>query len=186
MQNVTPVAIAVLLAELAPAVAFGLATERMSRSIQQWPRMLRLFAPATLAAFYAIVASSAHIFRWEWLALYSTLPVVMAWVATHAAAADPEQRGNWRDALILFTLGLAVDLRWLDSGSHHFLNRLQKYGTSRSGRELGRGLDQAARVWVLRPLGHLPGISGLDDFPAIHHGNAGRKVAHDGHRMGNE
>ena len=32
-----------------------------------------------------------------------------------ASVADPEQRGNWRDALILLTLGLAVDLRWFDS-----------------------------------------------------------------------
>jgi membrane protease YdiL (CAAX protease family) len=115
MQNVTPVAIAVLLAELVPAVAFGLSAERTSRLIQRWPRMLRLLAPATLAAFYAILAVPAHVFRWEWLALYSTLPVVMAWLETHAASADPEQRGNWRDALILLALGLAVDLRWFDS-----------------------------------------------------------------------
>ena len=46
--------------------------------------------------------------------LYAALPVVMAWLLTQAAAADPEQRGNWRDALILLTLGLAVDLRWFD------------------------------------------------------------------------
>jgi hypothetical protein len=115
VQNVTPLSLAMLGVELVPAVAFGLATERTSRSIQRWPRILRLLAPATSAAFYAILAVPAHIFRWEWLALYSTLPVVMAWLETQAATADPEQRGNWRDALILLALGLAVDLRWFDS-----------------------------------------------------------------------
>jgi membrane protease YdiL (CAAX protease family) len=40
----------------------------------------------------------------------------MAWLMTRAAVVDPEQRGNWRDAVILLTLGLAVDLRWFDSG----------------------------------------------------------------------
>ena len=46
--------------------------------------------------------------------VYAPLPVVIAWLLGRAAAADPEQRGNWRDALILLTLGLAVDLRWFD------------------------------------------------------------------------
>jgi membrane protease YdiL (CAAX protease family) len=53
-------------------------------------------------------------FHWQWFALYAGLPVVMAWLSARAAAADAEQRGNWRDALILLTLGLAVDLRWFD------------------------------------------------------------------------
>ena len=39
----------------------------------------------------------------------------MAWLLDQASLADPEQRGNWRDALILLTLGLSVDLRWFDS-----------------------------------------------------------------------
>jgi membrane protease YdiL (CAAX protease family) len=47
--------------------------------------------------------------------LYAALPVVMAWLLARAAQADPEQRGNWRDAVILLTLGLAVDLRWFDA-----------------------------------------------------------------------
>jgi membrane protease YdiL (CAAX protease family) len=31
-----------------------------------------------------------------------------------ASVADPEQRGDWRDFLILALLGLAVDLRWFE------------------------------------------------------------------------
>jgi len=53
-------------------------------------------------------------FRWKWLALYCILPLVIAWLLSQAAVVDPEQRGNWRDAAILLTLGLVVDLRWFD------------------------------------------------------------------------
>jgi CAAX protease family protein len=115
MQNVTPVAIAALGLELAPAVLFGCAAERVARAIARWPVPVRLILPALFVVPYVIVAISEHICRWQWFALYAALPVVIAWLLLRAAAADPEQRGNWRDALILLVLGLAVDLRWFDS-----------------------------------------------------------------------
>ncbi|MGC2171242.1 MAG: CPBP family intramembrane glutamic endopeptidase [Candidatus Sulfotelmatobacter sp.] len=114
MQNVTPVAMAALGLELAPAVGFGFATNRVARAVAGWPAAARLSLPALLAAPYLMVSLSAHIFRWQWFALYALLPVVMAWLLLRAAAADPEQRGNWRDAFILLVVGLAVDLRWFD------------------------------------------------------------------------
>jgi membrane protease YdiL (CAAX protease family) len=119
MQNVTPVAIAALALELAPAVLFGLAAERVARAVGRLPVTIRVVFPALLVAPYAMVSISAGMFRWGWFALYAALPVVIAWLLLRAAAADPaaadkEQRGNWGDALILIVLGLAVDLRWFD------------------------------------------------------------------------
>lgn len=114
MLNATPIDIAVLTVELGPAAAFGFAGERIARWIGRWPAFVRIVAPALLVLPYVILAEAHHMFRAEWFGLYAVLPVVMAWLMTQAAAADPEQRGNWRDALILLTLGLAVDLRWLD------------------------------------------------------------------------
>lgn len=114
MQNVTTAAIAVLALELAPAAAFGFAAERVAQTMGKWPAVLRVLLPAILVFPYVVIAVSQHIFRWEWFALYAALPVMMAWLMTQAATADLEQRGNWRDALILLTLGLAVDLRWFD------------------------------------------------------------------------
>jgi len=114
MSNVTPVVIAVLVAELVPAAAFGFAAERVARAIERWPMPVRVALPALLVVPYVVIATTQHIFRWQWFALYAALPVVMAWLLARAAVADPEQRGNWRDALILLTLGLAVDLRWFD------------------------------------------------------------------------
>jgi len=115
MQNVTPVAIAALMLELVPAAVFGFAAERAARTIQRWPVAARLGAPAVFVIPYAIVSLAHGIFQWQWFSLYLMLPVATAWLLAHAAAADPAQQGNWRDAFILLVLGLAVDLRWFDS-----------------------------------------------------------------------
>jgi membrane protease YdiL (CAAX protease family) len=114
MQNVTPIAIAALGLELAPAVLFGCAAERVARAVERWPQALRLSLPALFVVPYAMVSISAHMFRWAWFALYAALPVAIAWLLMRAAAADAGQRGDWRDALLLLMLGLAVDLRWFD------------------------------------------------------------------------
>ena len=114
MSNVTPVVITVLAAELVPAAAFGFAAERVAQLVGRLPQTLRLVLPALLVVPYVVIAGTLHMFRWHWFALYAMLPVAIAWLLARAAMADPDQRGNWRDALILLTLGLAVNLRWLD------------------------------------------------------------------------
>jgi uncharacterized protein len=115
MQNVTPLAITALGLELIPAIAFGFAAEPIARAVQRWPAIMRILCPAVLAIPYIVIAASYQIFRGHWFVLYALLPVVVAWLLSQAAKADPDQHGNWRDALILLTLGLAVDLRWFVS-----------------------------------------------------------------------
>jgi uncharacterized protein len=115
VQNVTPTAIAALVMELAPAVAFGCAGDRIARAVQRWPVALRMAFPGLFVLPYILVSVSQHSFRWHWLALYAGLPVVIALLLERAATDDPEQRGDFRDAIILLVLGLAVDLRWFDA-----------------------------------------------------------------------
>jgi len=115
MQNATPVAVAVLVVELVPAAAFGFAAERVANAMARWTSAVRVLLPSLLALPYAVAAASHHMLRWPWFALYALLPVGIAWMLQQAAGADPEQRGNWRDAVILLVLGLAVDLRWFDA-----------------------------------------------------------------------
>ena len=115
MQHATLAAIAVLAIELAPAVIFAFTTNRAAQWIARWPSFVRWLLPSLLALPYTAIAIAQHTFRWEWFALYAVLPVAMAWLLDGAGEADPEQRGNWRDAIILLALGLAVDLRWFDS-----------------------------------------------------------------------
>ena len=81
---------------------------------QQLPLSLRMLAPALLGLPYALVSISNGLFRWTWLALYTLLPVLISLLLHRASLADPEQRGEWRDFLILGVLGLAVDLRWFE------------------------------------------------------------------------
>jgi len=114
MQNATPVAIAVLVLELVPATVFGVAGERIGQACARWPSTVRTASPALCALPYVLLSCSQQMFSWKWCALYAALPVAIAWLLGQAAIADPEQRGNWRDAIILLTLGLAVDLRWFE------------------------------------------------------------------------
>jgi membrane protease YdiL (CAAX protease family) len=124
--NVSPSAIAALAIELAPAVAFGLAAERITRAVQRWSIVARIAFPALYVLPYILVSATHHIFRWRWFALYVGLPVAVAWLLGQAAAADPEQRGNWRDAIVLLMLGLAVDLRWFDAAWPNGLRALNE------------------------------------------------------------
>lgn len=78
------------------------------------PRTAQIGVPVLLCFPYALVASAFGIFHWGWLALYAVLPVAIAFLLDQARVTDPEQRGNWRDFLVLLALGLAVDLRWLE------------------------------------------------------------------------
>ena len=126
MQNATPAAIAVFVLELAPAAAFAFASDRVARAVDRLPAPVRLAMPSLLVVPYLVIALSRNILRWDWFVLYAALPVVIAWLLARAAAADPEQRGNWRDAVILLTLGVAVDLRWFDSAWPSGLQALGK------------------------------------------------------------
>ena len=81
---------------------------------QRLTLVARIVLPAVLCVPFAMVASSYGEFRWSWFALYLSLPVVISWTLYRASVADPGQRGDWRDFLILVVLGLAVDLRWFE------------------------------------------------------------------------
>jgi len=114
MQHFTPADLAVLAVELVPAVVLGLAGERVADAAALWPRPLRIGLPVLCAVPYVVIAVWHQTFSLSWLGLYAILPVAIAWLLAQAAAADPGQRGNWRDAIILLILGLPVDLRWFE------------------------------------------------------------------------
>lgn len=126
MTQPTPVAIAVLVAELLPAAAFAFAGDLTVRTINRLPRVASMLPPALLVLPYVVIAVAADVLRWPWLALYAALPVAIAWLLDQAATADPQQRGNWCDALVLLVLGLSVDLRWFDSAWPHGWESLGK------------------------------------------------------------
>jgi uncharacterized protein len=81
---------------------------------RQLPLRSRLLAPALLGIPYALVSISTGFFHWDWLSIYTLLPVSINLLLYGASLADPEQKGEWRDFFILAVLGLAVDLRWFE------------------------------------------------------------------------
>jgi hypothetical protein len=109
----TPAHIAAALIILIPllAVAFFPDLAALPRKLPAWALTA---LPTFLSVPYLLVALADGVFRWEWLALYALFPAAIAFLLNRAQRIDPEQRGNWRDFLILATLGLAVDLRWLE------------------------------------------------------------------------
>lgn len=114
MSGASPLLLAVFVAELAPAAAFGFMPERTMRAIAGLRAPVRIVLPVLLVLPYVAVAISRHTFRWDWFVLCAGLPVLIALLLFRAACVDSEQRGNWRDAAVLLVLGLAVDLRWFE------------------------------------------------------------------------
>jgi membrane protease YdiL (CAAX protease family) len=128
------------------------------QAAQRLPLVIRLTLPAVLCIPYAMVAVAYGQFRWSWFALYLLLPVAISWLLYLASVADPVQRGDWRDFLILIVLGLAVDLRWFEAAWPPHLAVFNKmllvdagiYGFLAIRRLQGVGFDLRLRLADLR------------------------------------
>ena len=88
--------------------------DSLRKQIQSLPTPIRLLLPTALSLPYLIVSFAASTFQWDWFALYALLPVAAALLLQHARNVDENQTGNWRDYIVLLTVGLAVDLRWFE------------------------------------------------------------------------
>jgi len=111
---ITPANTIAALLTLIPLLAAAFFARRVAGCAGKLPWWVQILAPAVLCVPYVLVACPAGQFRWYWFGLYVALPVAVAALLWQAVHADPEQRGNWRDFLVLATLGLAVDLRWFE------------------------------------------------------------------------
>ncbi len=63
---------------------------------------------------YLVVAAGFGQFSPAWCLAYLLLPPAVLALLASARSADPEQRGDWRDMVVIVVLGLAVDLRWFE------------------------------------------------------------------------
>lgn len=110
-----------LVLAVTPVFVFGFAGEQAAQAVQSQPRLGRLGLPAALAIPWLIVALATGSFAARWLLIYLLAPVAIAAMLSAAAKLDPAQRGHWLDYLVLFPLGLAVDLRWMEPAWPHGL-----------------------------------------------------------------
>jgi hypothetical protein len=109
-----PAIIIAALFALIPLLAEGFFPGKLADATKTFSMSVRLFGPAVLCVPYVLVTCSSGTFRWRWLVLYVLLPIVIAVLMWQATRIDPDQHGNWRDFLVLTTLGLVVDLRWFE------------------------------------------------------------------------
>jgi len=115
-----------LVLAVAPVFVFGFAGEDAARAVQSLPTLARIGLPAVLAIPWLIVALATGSFAVLWLLIDLLAPMAIAGMLWAAARLDPEQRGHWLDYLVLFPLGLAVDLRLLEPAWPHGLSVLGK------------------------------------------------------------
>jgi hypothetical protein len=111
---ITPANTIAALLTLIPLLAAAFFAQRVAGCARRLPAWAQILCPAVLSVPYVLVACAAGQFRWGWFALYAVLPVAVAGLLWQAMHADAAQQGNWRDFLVLATLGLAVDLRWFE------------------------------------------------------------------------
>ncbi len=125
-MHVTAWIVAAVVLALAPLFLFGFAGERLIGAIGKLPLPARLLLPALCAIPYLLVCWPLHVLHVGWLLIYLCLPVAVAAFLALAAKLDPQRQGDVLDFVVLFTLGLAVDLRWFEPAWPHALIALNK------------------------------------------------------------
>jgi len=110
----TPANVFAAILTLIPFLASAFFGEALHRRIQPLPTSIKLALPSALSLPYLFVSLASATFHWSWFFLYALLPIAVTLLLHQARQVDPDQTGNWRDYLILLTLGLAVDLRWFE------------------------------------------------------------------------
>jgi uncharacterized protein len=111
---ISPAVLIAALLTLTPFLTAAFFARHVAGMGEMLPTWARLMAPAVLCVPYVLVACSAGMFWWGWMALYALAPIAVAMLLWQARRVDPGRRGNWREFLVLTALGLAVDLRWFE------------------------------------------------------------------------
>jgi membrane protease YdiL (CAAX protease family) len=114
MHLFTPVNLMAALLTLLLFLGVAFFPQAIGARVRSLPLWAQLTSPVLLCIPYVLVACGAGIFRAQWFAMYALLPAAIATLLWQASRVDPEQRGNWRDFLVLAALGLSVDLRWFE------------------------------------------------------------------------
>jgi membrane protease YdiL (CAAX protease family) len=99
---------------LLPALAFAFAGGQVVRGVNRLSAIGRISIALLSAVPYYLAAHATPEFRWWFVALYACLPTMLIVLLWHAREHDPEQRGNWRDFVVLVVLGFVVEFRLLE------------------------------------------------------------------------
>jgi len=107
------IVIAALLA-IVPYLLAGFLPARFVAAVRRLPVVVQVLVPGLLGVPYVLVSVDRGVFSARWLALYATLPVMMAILLALSGFRRSGRGSDWPEFLILALLGLAVDLRWFE------------------------------------------------------------------------
>jgi membrane protease YdiL (CAAX protease family) len=110
-MHFTPLELAAEAFLLFPLLALAFFGERCNWAVTRFPLSVRLGLPVLAAIPYYLVAHSNENFRWSFVGIYVVLPVVLVILIWDASRLDPQQRGDWRDFLVLLILGVVVEFK---------------------------------------------------------------------------
>src|ERR1700731_3478835 len=108
-MHFTPLESAAEVFLLFPLLALAFFGEPSRRAMNRLSLLARLGLPVLAAVPYYLVAHSSENFRWSFVGIYAVLPVILVILIWDASRRDPEQRGDWRDFLVLLILGVVVE-----------------------------------------------------------------------------
>jgi membrane protease YdiL (CAAX protease family) len=152
-MHFTPLEMAAEAFLLLPLLALAFFGEQFSRAVTPFSLPVRLGLPVLAAVPYCLVAHSSGNFRWSFLGIYAVLPVILVIILWDASRRDPEQRGGWRDFLVLLILGPVVEFRLFErawpAGKGSF-NRLILLDAALYGFLVVRGLTNVGFHFVPR------------------------------------
>jgi hypothetical protein len=107
-MHFTPLESAAEVFLLFPLLALAFFGEPSRRAVTRFSLPARLGLPTLAAIPYYLVAHSRENFRWSFVGIYAGLPVALLILIWDASRDDPEQRGDWRDFLVLLILGIGL------------------------------------------------------------------------------
>ena len=138
---------------LFPLLALAFAGDRFAGAIGRLPAAARVAIPALAAINLFLVTRSAGDFRWFFAGFFAGLPVILVALLWNAAQLDPQQRGNWRDFVVLTVLGIVVEFRLFEQAWPRHLgsfNRLILLDTGLYGFLVIRQLENVGFNFVPR------------------------------------
>jgi uncharacterized protein len=112
VPHVTVLLVIAAVLALAPYLAAAFFPAWATGQARKLPTWVQVAAPALLSVPYLLVSLDAGDFAWQWMALYTLLPVA---IALAARVAPEDGRAIWPKLAILVVLGLSVDLRWFEA-----------------------------------------------------------------------
>jgi len=115
-MDFTPLEVAAEAFLLFPLLALAFFGEPLRQALTRFSLPLRLGLPVLAAVPYYLVARSSGNFRWSFVGIYAVMPVILVILLWDASRRDPEQRGGWRDFLVLLILGVVVEFHLFERG----------------------------------------------------------------------